>query len=155
MEALKSELASTKIAALYCEFPSNPLLKSPPLDELYLLAQQHGFYLIVDETIGNFVNTNCLQKCDLIVSSLTKIFSGDSNVMGGSVVVNPSSPKAQGLSQKINELYEDVIWHEDALFLERNSRKFQQRIHQINSNAEYLCESIKSHPKGSFLSNVV
>ena len=39
--------------------------------------------MIVDETIGNFLNVNVLPFSDVVVSSLTKVFSGDSNVMGG------------------------------------------------------------------------
>lgn len=38
---------------------------------------------MVDETIGNFVNVEVLPYADVVVSSLTKIFSGDANAMGG------------------------------------------------------------------------
>jgi len=39
--------------------------------------------LVVDETVGNFVNVDVLPFADIVVSSLTKVFSGASNVMGG------------------------------------------------------------------------
>jgi cystathionine gamma-synthase len=38
---------------------------------------------VVDETVGNIMNVHVLPYADVAVSSLTKIFSGDSNVMGG------------------------------------------------------------------------
>jgi cystathionine gamma-synthase len=38
---------------------------------------------VIDETIGNFINVEVVQFADVVVSSLSKIFSGDANVMGG------------------------------------------------------------------------
>lgn len=81
------EAASTPILALFCEFPSNPLLRSPPLHELRKLADEFGFLMVVDETIAGFVNVETLPPADIVVSSLTKVFSGDSNVMGGRCVL--------------------------------------------------------------------
>ena len=72
------------ILSLFCEFPSNPLLRSPDLQRLKELADEYGFHVVIDETVGGFVNVECLPFADIVVSSLTKIFSGDSNVMGGS-----------------------------------------------------------------------
>ena len=69
--------------ALFCEFPSNPLLKSPDLERIRLIAKRYGIPIVVDETIGNFMNVHVLPFADVVVSSLTKVFSGDSNVMGG------------------------------------------------------------------------
>lgn len=74
------------IQALFCEFPSNPLLRSPDLERIKRLADEYNFVVVVDETIGNFVNVEVLPFADVVVSSLTKVFSGDSNVMGGSCV---------------------------------------------------------------------
>ena len=68
---------------LITEFPSNPLLRSPNLQRLRDLADKYDFLVIVDETIGNFVNVEVMPYADIVVSSLTKVFSGDANVMGG------------------------------------------------------------------------
>ena len=78
--------SSDGILILFCEFPSNPLLRSPNLPRLRALADKYGFLIAVDETIGNFVNVSVLAFADIVVSSLTKVFSGDSNVMGGRFV---------------------------------------------------------------------
>lgn len=72
-----------RFLALFCEFPGNPLLKSPDLRRIRRLADKYDFALVIDETIGNFMNVHLLPAADVMVSSLTKIFSGDSNVMGG------------------------------------------------------------------------
>ena len=74
---------SSSILALFCEFPSNPLLRSPNLKRLRALADEYNFLIVVDETVGSFVNVHVLPDADMIATSLTKIFSGDTNVMGG------------------------------------------------------------------------
>ena len=76
------------MTALFCEFPSNPLLRSPDLASIRKLADKHGFVIVVDETIGNFVNVEVLPFADVVVSSLSKVFSGDANVMGGRSALN-------------------------------------------------------------------
>lgn len=77
--------------ALFCEFPGNPLLKTPDLLRIRRLADAYDFAVVVDETVGTYLNVHVLPYADVVVSSLTKIFSGESNVMGeGSFV--PISP---------------------------------------------------------------
>jgi cystathionine gamma-synthase len=71
------------ILALFTEFPSNPLLRSANLPRLRALADKYDFLIVIDETIGNFVNVEVLPYADVVVSSLSKIFSGVANVMGG------------------------------------------------------------------------
>ena len=73
----------TPITSLFCEFPSNPLLRSADLKELRRLADEYEFVIVVDETVGNFVNVEVASWTDVVVSSLTKVFSGETNVMGG------------------------------------------------------------------------
>ncbi|ORX99255.1 PLP-dependent transferase [Basidiobolus meristosporus CBS 931.73] len=136
-----------KILALYCEFPGNPLLKTPNLKRIRQLADKYEFAVVVDETVGNFVNVRVLEWADIVVSSLTKIFSGDSNVMGGSLVLNPHGRYYEQLQATLKQDYEDLMWSEDAIFLERNSRTFKQRIHKVNHHTETLCDFLASHPK--------
>ncbi|KAF9354033.1 hypothetical protein BGX26_008207 [Mortierella sp. AD094] len=136
-----------KILAVFCEFPSNPLLKSSNLVRLGELADKYGFMIIVDETLGNFVNVRILEFADIVVSSLSKIFSGDSNVMGGSLVLNPQRRYYKGLKEAMSPEYEDLMWVEDAIFMERNSRTFQTRIARIDENTEALCDYLLAHPK--------
>ena len=72
--------------ALFTEFPSNPLLRSANLHRLRALADKYDFLIVIDDTIGNFVNVEALPQADIMVSSLSKIFSGEANVMGGRCV---------------------------------------------------------------------
>ncbi|KAL8912266.1 MAG: hypothetical protein Q9171_002721 [Xanthocarpia ochracea] len=127
--------------ALFCEFPGNPLLKCPDLDRIRTLADRFDFAVVVDETIGNFLNIHVMPHADVVVSSLTKVFSGDSNVMGGSRYYNR-------LKKTMELEYEDNYWAEDALFMERNSRDFVSRIARINLNAEAICSTLKASKYG-------
>ncbi|KNF05151.1 hypothetical protein PSTG_01778 [Puccinia striiformis f. sp. tritici PST-78] len=143
----KENAREPSIGALFCEFPSNPLLKSPDLIRLRKLADQHDFLIVIDETIGNFCNVEVLPYADILVSSLTKVFSGDSNVMGGSMIINPSSKHHHTLKAILDGdevqpsgLYEDTYFGEDVIFMERNSRDFKSRVSKINNNALKLCE---------------
>ncbi|GJC99818.1 cystathionine gamma-synthase [Colletotrichum higginsianum] len=138
--------AGERFLALLCEFPGNPLLTCPNLARIRSLADKYGFGVVIDETIGSFINIDVLQYADIVVSSLTKIFSGDCNVMGGSAILNPSGRYYQSLKNAWAEDLEDTYWPEDIVFMERNSRDFASRIERINTNSESICDILSAHP---------
>ncbi|POS69956.1 cystathionine gamma-synthase [Diaporthe helianthi] len=145
LDDLEQRLESgERFLGLFCEFPGNPLLSCPNLRRIRALADRYDFAVVVDETIGTFANINVLQHADVVVSSLTKIFSGDCNVMGGSAVLNPKSRYYAELTEAARHEYQDTYWPEDAIFLERNSRDFATRIDRINTNAEAISELLIS-----------
>lgn len=149
LDDLESRLANgERFLALFTEVPGNPLLKTPDLRRIRSLADKYEFLVVVDETVGNFLNINVLPYADVVVSSLTKIFSGDSNVMGGSAVINPHGRFYQDLKNAFSKEYEDDYWAEDAVFLERNSRDFLSRIEKINKTSEDITAMLKESPLG-------
>ena len=161
LEALlaQQDEQAPKIHALFCEFPSNPLLRSADLPRIRRLADKYDFSVVIDETVGNFVNVEVLPYADMVVSSLTKVFSGDCNVMGGSLVLNPQSKRAESLRAVLSANYQDTFWMEDAIFLERNSRDFVARISRIDRNAEAISDYMFSQSqaggmKDSIISSV-
>jgi cystathionine beta-lyase/cystathionine gamma-synthase len=79
-ETLKS---GQQIKALFCELPSNILLCSPNLPQIRTLADKYDFIVACDDTVAGFVNLDAISYVDIMVSSLTKTFSGTSNVTGG------------------------------------------------------------------------
>lgn len=81
VESLAAEGKSVR--SIWCECPSNPLLRVPDLLRLRKLADYYGFVLVVDETIGTFGNLDLLGVADVVLTSLTKTFSGYADVMGG------------------------------------------------------------------------
>ncbi|CAL1698816.1 unnamed protein product [Somion occarium] len=132
------------ILALFTEFPSNPLLRCADLPRLRALADQYDFLIVVDETLGNFVNVEVLPYSDVVVSSLSKVFSGDANAMGGSLVLNPKGRHYSALKEHITKTFEDTFFDEDAIYMERNSRDFRRRIRVIDQNTEAVCDFLRS-----------
>ena len=71
------------ILALFTDFPGNPDLRTADLPRLRALADLYHFPIIIDETVGHHLNVQVLPFADIVVGSLTKIFSGLANVLGG------------------------------------------------------------------------
>lgn len=147
LDDLESRLENgEQFLGLFTEAPGNPLLRTPDLVRIRALADKYDFAVVVDETISNFLNINVLRYADIVASSLTKIFSGDSNVMGGSAMLNPHGQYYRHLKETYSSDFEDIYWAEDAVFLERNSRDFVSRIDKINSTSEEITAMLKASP---------
>ncbi|KJE93155.1 cystathionine gamma-synthase [Capsaspora owczarzaki ATCC 30864] len=146
MQELERLLRTEPILAVFCEVPSNPLCKTPDLKRLAALAHHHGAAVVVDDTIGNPYNVRVHPHADLVATSLTKLFSGASNVMGGSIVVSKHSPQYLELHSRLQATFEDTYFDDDAIFLERNSRDFQTRAQLANKNTEKLCDFLREQP---------
>ena len=146
LDKLERLLQAEEIMGLFCEFPGNPLLRSPNLARLSHLAKAHGFPMLVDDTLGGFFNIHAMPGADALATSLTKFFSGQGDVMGGSLVLNPYKPFYDQLKSVLLAEYEDLLFPEDARVLERNSRNFCQRVRRINQTTEQLCDFLRQHP---------
>ncbi len=147
LKRLEDDLASTKISGLFCEFPTNPLLTCVDLLRLRDLANQHRFPIIIDETLGACINQNTLPYSDVSVISLTKFFSGTSDVMGGALIVNPEAPFAGQFKEVLTTVHEPEAFHPtDLIQLEKDSRCCRARVEQINQIALAVCEFLQQHP---------
>lgn len=84
---IQTELASAPsnpgVFALFTEIPSNPLLRTPDLHRLHELAHKYNIPIVIDDTVGTFANVDVLSYADILITSLSKMFSGAVNVMGG------------------------------------------------------------------------
>ncbi|KAF8207701.1 pyridoxal phosphate-dependent transferase [Mycena galopus ATCC 62051] len=130
------------ILALYTDFPGNPHLYSADIIRLRGLADRHNFPIIVDETVAGYLNTQILPYCDIVVASLTKFFSGHANVLGGAMMLNPSSRFYAEFKVYMDATYEDSFFDSDAVVMEMNSREFVERTFVINQNNEKLSDML-------------
>lgn len=64
--------------------------------------------------------------------------------MLSSLILNPDKPFYSTLNTCLRNHFEDNFFDEDALFLERNSRTFEDRVRRINANAEGLCDYLRT-----------
>ena len=143
---LEGLLRSSPVSAICTEFPANPLLTSPDLSRLAGIARGAGVPLIVDDTVASCVNVDLLPVADVVWCSLTKYFSGRGDVTGGAAVVNPHSPFAGRLAAALAADHEDLLWCDDAVVLEANSRDFSERVLAVNRTAERLAAFLQQHP---------
>lgn len=157
MEALQALLAGqdaapTRVAAVFTEYPSNPLLNTPDLVELTRLAAQHNFLLVVDDTIGSFANVDLLHppassvRADILCSSLTKGFSGRGDVLAGSMVINSQGRRAQQLRNQCPSLTFAPLYGPDAVVLEANSRDYEVRCVRTSRTAWRLAQWLQRCP---------
>jgi cystathionine gamma-synthase len=80
---LKESTDRPAILALFTDVPGNPELRTADLPRLRALADLYHFPIIIDETVGHHLNVQVLPFADVVVGSLTKVFSGLANVLGG------------------------------------------------------------------------
>ena len=84
LDELESVLAAgRRFQALFCDLPGNPQLRSPDLHRVRALADKYDFIVACDETVGSFVNTDLLPYVDILMTSLSKLFNGYCDVLGG------------------------------------------------------------------------
>ncbi|KAK7414319.1 hypothetical protein QQX98_006836 [Neonectria punicea] len=123
------------VSYAFVEIPGNPNLDTPDLVRLKSLSEQYGFVVVVDDTVSGFANVDVLAQSDILVTSLTKSFSGQANVMGGSVVLNPLSPHYAALVPLVKSKHHNELFASDAAVLLANSHDFLQRTRILNRNA--------------------
>lgn len=133
-----------KIQALWTEIPSNPILVTPDLPKLRKLADDYDFVLIIDDTVGSFCNIDVLDVADIVVTSLTKSFSGYADVMGASAVLNPSSKRYTELKGLFKEKFKNHLHPGDAETLANNSKDYLPRSTVLNNNALHLVTYLQS-----------
>ena len=141
-----------KIQAVWLEFPSNPNLSTPDIGRLRKLADGYGFFLLIDDTLGSFCNIDVLEVADIVLTSLTKSFSGYADVMAASAVLNPSSARYPELKALFKKFYTNQFYNGDAEALEKNSRDYMSRSATLNNNALRLVEFLQTlaeDPKSS------
>ncbi len=141
---LEKTIKAKKISAVFTEFPTNPLLTAVDLEKLSTICRANKIALVIDDTLSTWANVDLTPFADIIVSSLTKFFSGIGDVLAGSLILNSKSPLFAELKTKLDAQYEDLLFGPDAIVLEKNSRDFATRIAKVNENAENLYDWLKA-----------
>ncbi|TGJ85914.1 hypothetical protein E0Z10_g2899 [Xylaria hypoxylon] len=124
-------------AYIFTEFPSNPIVVSVDLMRLRGLADKYGFFVVVDDTCASVANIDLLGAADVIVTSLTKAFSGYADVMAGSLVLNPNSVRVSALKKIVSSRFHNEFFEADAAHLLANNEDYLARsiIHNRNASA--------------------
>lgn len=146
-EALR-RISKGEFAAVFCEAPSNPLLRTIDLATVATACREGGVPLIVDDTTCSVANIQVDQYADIVTTSLTKWVSGKGDVMAGQVTLCPDSPMYSDLLA----FFEDDcpegsrIFASDARVLAHNIIGFESRMQASNENGEALADLLVSNP---------
>lgn len=146
-EALK-RISQGEFAAVFCEVPSNPLLRSVDLKRVHQACRDGGVALVVDDTICSVHNVDVARYADVVTTSLSKWISGKGDVLAGCVQLVKSSPFYGDLAEFFTDDCEDGsrLYAADAAVLDENSKGFSERMAPVNASALALVGLLQSHP---------
>lgn len=130
---------------VWCESPSNPLLRLVDLSKLSAQCRAAGALLVVDNTFCSPFLQNPLQLgADIVVHSTTKYVNGHSDVVGGAVLANT------------HELQEQLAWWANATGVTgspfdswlalRGLRTLAVRMNQHQQNAARIAQWLQQQP---------
>lgn len=141
LEILKTTfIGDSQVRGVFTEWPTNPKLYVPPLDEIASIVNG-SVPIIIDDTVGTMFNLDSEKipsGVDIRLTSLTKYFSSVGDVMGGAIVLSPSSPHYAMIKDLLDRAYVDKTWFEDVQILARNSQYFREFMPVINDNGHQL-----------------
>lgn len=130
---------------VWCESPSNPLLRLVNLDRLGRASRDVGALFVVDNTFCSPVTQNPLAfGADIVVHSTTKYINGHSDVVGGAVIAVDQ------------ELHERLQWWANATGITgspfdswlalRGLRTLAVRMRQHEENALAIAQWLQQQP---------
>ena len=147
-EQALQRISKGEFSAVFCEAPSNPLLRTVDLDSIASACRDGGVPLIVDDTTCAVANIEVAKYADVVLSSLTKWVSGKGDVMAGQVTLCEDS----AFYSDLIEFFEDDcpggsrLFASDARVLSRNISDFGRRMALSNENGEALADLLIDHP---------
>ncbi|KAJ5473096.1 hypothetical protein N7530_007097 [Penicillium desertorum] len=146
-----SDMSGDAAAVVFGEITSNPQLHSPNLVRIGRLADTYGFTVVVDDTIGTSANLDILPYADVVTTSLTKIFNGACNAMGGSLIVNPNSQHHKKIHGYLQDHFEDLLFPADAVVLSKNCVDYPDRVRQCSTTARAIAHLLAEHPSVNYV----
>ncbi|WP_425802763.1 trans-sulfuration enzyme family protein [Desulfitobacterium sp. Sab5] len=142
-EIKKAILPSTK--AIFCETPTNPMMRIANIKQITLLAKSKGILTIIDNTFL----TPLLQKpielgADIVVHSGTKYLGGHNDVLAGLVVI-----KDHSLAERFGVLQNAigaVLGPQECWLLMRGMKTLALRVAAQEKNAQQIACWLVKHP---------
>ena len=145
-QELQELLATQPLAACFGEIPGNPLLGSADLRRISPILRRHRVPFVADDVVATPLNVDLGSYTDLVATSLTKFIVGTGDAMGGAVICNPRSPFYGELRDIVRAQHQELLWGEDAAWIERQARAFPARMQRHNASGLLLAERLRKHP---------
>ena len=130
---------------IWCETPTNPLLKIVDITRLSTFAKKHGLLLAVDNTFSSPILQRPLELgADIVMHSATKYLNGHSDIIGGMIVVN--TPELAEQMTFLQNAVGGVQGPFDSFLALRGLKTLHLRMKAHCENAQYLAERLQVHP---------
>lgn len=145
LEGLRSILSrnGNRIAGIVTEAPSNPLVRTPDIKEIKLLAEQYDCALVIDSTLGTPHNVDVLPHADVVIESLTKYANGSADLMMGAIILNSSSRYYEGIKATLGDFLEKP-YVRDINRLAFQISGYAERMKKVNENTMALVNFLKT-----------
>jgi cystathionine gamma-synthase len=135
-----------RIAGVFAELPTNPLIQTPDVGRLAALCREHDVHLITDPTTSSIFNLDILAHSDLVASSLTKYAASEGDVLAGFVAVNPAGRDAAELRRHVTTEIEPV-YPRDLARLAVQIGETDTVLARIHANTAQVATFLQNHPK--------
>jgi cystathionine gamma-lyase len=143
LDAVRAALKpNTKM--IWCETPTNPLLKLVDIRSLAEFAKANRLLLAVDNTFSSPVLQRPLELgADIVMHSATKYLNGHSDIVGGMIVV-----KDPALAEQMTFLQNAVGGIQgpfDSFLALRGLKTLHLRMQAHCQNAQFIAERLQGH----------
>jgi cystathionine gamma-lyase len=132
---------------IWCETPTNPMLKLVDIAKLAAFAREKGLILAVDNTFCSPILQRPLELgAHLVMHSATKYLNGHSDIVGGMLVVGEHAE----LEEKLTFLQNAVGGVQgpfDSFLALRGLKTLHLRMRAHCENALALAQWLEAHPK--------
>ena len=131
---------------IWCETPTNPMLKLVDIAPLAELCRKRGIKLAVDNTFSSPILQRPLELgAHLVMHSATKYLNGHSDMVGGMVVVGDDTELAEQMTFLQNSVG-GVQGPFDSFLALRGLKTLHLRMKAHCENAQQLAEWLDTHP---------
>lgn len=131
---------------IWCETPTNPLLKIVDLERLAQFARARGIWLVVDNTFASPMLQRPLELgAHAVVHSATKYLNGHSDIVGGVAVVGDDAELAERIGFLQNAVG-GIQGPFDSFLALRGLKTLHLRMLAHCDNALALAQWLESHP---------
>ena len=131
---------------IWCETPTNPLLKIVDIEKLARFARARGIRLAVDNTFASPMLQRPLELgAHLVMHSATKYLNGHSDIVGGIVVVGNDAELAEKMTFLQNAVG-GVQGPFDSFLALRGLKTLHLRMRAHCDNALELARWLQTHP---------
>jgi cystathionine gamma-synthase len=135
-----------RIAGVFAELPTNPLIQTPDVAALSSLCRQHGAHLLIDPSVVSFFNLDILRHADAVVSSLTKYTASEGDLTAGVIAINPAGSDAAELRRR-TALEVEPIYTRDLARLAAQIGETESVLAKIHANTGKVAAFLHHHPK--------